>query len=59
MLVDLADATVEQGELDLDLELGGHSDRSRLMATLEALNRRYGRGAVIIGSAGTGEMPRN
>ncbi|PHM20668.1 MAG: DNA polymerase V subunit UmuC [Curvibacter sp. PD_MW3] len=57
MLVDLADAAVEQGELDLEPD--GCEDRSRLMSALDELNSRYGRGTVIIGSAGTGEMPRN
>ena len=57
MLVDLSDAYVEQGELDFDE--GDSGDRSRLMKTMDALNQRYGRGTVIIGSAGTGEMPRN
>lgn len=57
MLVDLSDAAVEQQELDLEPD--GCEDRSRLMTTMDELNRRYGRGTVIIGSAGTGEMPRN
>ncbi|MBX9873129.1 MAG: DUF4113 domain-containing protein [Burkholderiaceae bacterium] len=57
MLVDLSDACVEQGELDFE---EGHGEgRCRLMTAMDALNRRYGRGTVIIGSAGTGEMPRN
>lgn len=57
MLVDLSDACVEQGELDF--EEGDCEDRSRLMTAMDALNQRYGRGTVVIGSAGTGEMPRN
>jgi DNA polymerase V len=57
MLVDLSDASVEQQELDLEPEV--YEDRSRLMTAMDALNRRYGRGTVIIGSVGTGEMPRN
>lgn len=57
MLVDLSDAALEQGELDL--EPGGCEERSRLMTAMDTLNRRYGRGTVTIGSAGTGDMPRN
>ena len=57
MLVDLSDASTKQGELDF--EEGECQDRSRLMTAMDALNRRYGQGTVIIGSAGTGAMPRN
>lgn len=57
MLVDLSDACVAQRELDLDGVCS--EDRSRLMTAMDALNQRYGRGTVIVGSAGTGEMPRN
>lgn len=57
MLIDLSDASVQQGELDLEPELC--ENRGRLMTALDGLNRRYGRGTVIIGSAGTGDMPRN
>ena len=57
MLVDLSEAAVKQGELDLEPD--GCEDRSRLMTAMDELNRRYGRGTVIVGSAGTGEMPRN
>lgn len=57
MLIDLSDASVQQGELDLEPELC--ENRGRLMTAMDGLNRRYGRGTVIIGSAGTGDMPRN
>ncbi|MDF3822603.1 Y-family DNA polymerase [Leptospira sp. 96542] len=57
MLIDLSDASVLQGELDLEPELC--ENRGRLMTAMDGLNRRYGRGTVIIGSAGTGDMPRN
>jgi len=57
MLVDLMDSGVEQGELDLAQD--DAPDRSRLMNAMDGLNRRYGRGTVILGSAGTGELPRN
>ena len=43
----------------MDLDEGNSEDRSRLMTAMDALNQRYGRGTVIIGSAGTGEMPKN
>ena len=49
MLLDLVDAGVEQGELDLD-EPG--PDRSRLMGTVDQLNDRFGRGSVKLASAG-------
>lgn len=50
MLLDLQDQAVKQGELDLD-EPG--ADRGRLMAAMDAINRRHGRGAVHAASAGT------
>ena len=57
MLIDLQPAGQVQGELDLfalaDTGNAGPSerDRSALMATMDDLNRRFGRGAVHIGSA--------
>ena len=57
MLVDLQAEGQEQGELDLFTGAGeqepvaSHQDRSRLMGALDALNRRFGRGAVGIASA--------
>lgn len=57
MLVDLMDSSIEQGELDLAPEVT--PDRSKLMTAMDALNLRYGRGAVILASAGTGTMPKN
>ncbi|MFM1907996.1 MAG: hypothetical protein RLZZ591_1673, partial [Pseudomonadota bacterium] len=50
MLLDLQSDAVQQFELDLEGE--DTSDRSRLMGTLDALNQRYGRGTVVVGSAG-------
>jgi DNA polymerase V len=56
MLIDLQEAAAvgDQGELDL---FGGHErgtriepDRSALMLAMDTLNRRFGRGAVRIGS---------
>jgi DNA polymerase V len=54
MLLSLQDARVGQSELDLENE--GDAARAggspRLMQTLDALNTRYGRGAVLLASAG-------
>jgi DNA polymerase V len=50
MLVDLQPDTVSQGELDLQGDEA--PDRSKLMTTLDGLNRRFGRGAVLMASAG-------
>ena len=49
MLLDLQDASVEQQELALDDE---PADRSALMATVDRLNDRYGRGAIALASTG-------
>ncbi|RYY94189.1 MAG: Y-family DNA polymerase [Comamonadaceae bacterium] len=55
MLLDLQDAAVHQGELALDAE---GPDRRALMATLDRLNDRYGRGAVTLASTGQSDGPR-
>lgn len=54
MLLELGDASVEQGELELeeDNTLQGSADASRLMQALDAVNGRYGRGTVLLASAG-------
>lgn len=52
MLLDLVPASVQQGELDLITEEG--RDRSRLMAALDAVNGRYGKGTLHVGSTGLG-----
>lgn len=49
MLMDLSSETVEQCELDL--EPIDTRDRSKLMMTMDALNSRFGRGTVHVGSA--------
>ena len=49
MLLDLQDGAIEQLELSLDTE---PPIRGRLMATLDTLNDRFGRGTVHIASAG-------
>ena len=56
MLVDLQPKGRAQGELDLfsavdEVEDSVRHDPSALMETVDALNRRFGRGAVSIGSA--------
>jgi DNA polymerase V len=56
MLLDLQADTVQQGELNLEQEDGNLQNRGRLMTTLDELNLRYGRGTVLLASAGlTGE----
>ena len=57
MLLELQPAGVVQQELDLEQDQ--IEDRSRLMQALDHLNRRYGRGTVLMASAGTGDIPRN
>ena len=50
MVLDLQSATVQQGELDLEAD---HTkDRSRLMSALDGINDRYGRGTLLMASAG-------
>lgn len=56
MLLDLIPDTVQQGELGLEEEPG--RDRSKLMAALDAVNLRYGKGTVHVGSTGTGGSRR-
>jgi DNA polymerase V len=51
MLIDLSDAAVQQGELALEDKDAGR-DPSRLMQALDAVNGRYGRGALLVASAG-------
>jgi DNA polymerase V len=49
MLMDLTNDATKQGELDLEpIETG---DRAKLMMAMDALNNRYGRGTVHVGSA--------
>ena len=52
MLLDLQSDNVQQGELALQLEDERIVDRNRLMSTLDELNNRYGRGTVLMASAG-------
>ena len=50
MLLELQPDSVQQGELALEDEEG--PDRTRLMKALDDLNQRYGRGTVLMASAG-------
>lgn len=56
MLMDLIPDTVQQGELDLLCEADGLQqppEKLHLMKAVDALNQRYGRGAVSVASSGT------
>jgi DNA polymerase V len=50
MLLELQPDQLGQGELDLEAE--DCADRGRLMGVLDALNQRYGRGTMLLASAG-------
>ena len=50
MLLELQPASVHQTELALEPE--EDRDKGRLMGALDGLNRRYGRGTVLLGSTG-------
>ena len=50
MLLDLVPGSVQQGELDLEEE--DQRDRTKLMAALDTLNGRYGKGTVHPASTG-------
>lgn len=54
MLLDLQPDSVVQGELDLgnDESLEDIADKTRLMAALDAINQRYGKGTMKVASAG-------
>lgn len=56
MLLDLVPGSVLQEELDLE-EVAGR-DRSKLMTSVDALNGRYGKGTVHIGSTGASNKAR-
>ena len=51
MLLDLQSDSLDQGELDFQED--DVKDRGRLMEALDDLNQRYGRGTVLVASAGT------
>jgi DNA polymerase V len=50
MLLELQPASVQQSELDLEQDEA--PDKGRLMGALDGLNRRYGRGTVLLASTG-------
>jgi len=49
MLMDLMPDTISQGEFDFDAPEG--RDRGKLMVAMDAINDRFGRGAIHVGSA--------
>ena len=49
MLLELQPNSVMQGELELE---ESPPDKGRLMTTLDSINHRYGKGTLIMGSAG-------
>lgn len=51
MLLDLQNSACEQ--LELNLEQDKAKDRSRLMAAMDVVNQRFGKGALHMASAGT------
>ncbi|SFF14565.1 Y-family DNA polymerase [Paracidovorax wautersii] len=50
MLLDLQPGTTHQGELELEVE--GGRDKSRLMTALDTINARYGKGTLHVGATG-------
>ena len=50
MLLDLQSDSVHQQELELEVE--ENDNRQRLMGALDGLNQRYGRGTLMLASAG-------
>ena len=53
MLLEIQPDTVQQSVLDLEPEQPGRSaDKGRLMGAIDVLNGRYGRGTVLLASAG-------
>jgi DNA polymerase V len=63
ILMDLQDAAIHQGELDLELgpdrEVQAPGERASLMHALDAINQRYGRGTLQLASAGIGGSNRS
>lgn len=59
ILLDLQDAAIAQGELRLEEGDAPSAAGARLMAAMDRLNDRYGRGTVQIASAGMGGDARS
>ena len=57
MLLDLMPDNVLQGEFDFDAPEG--RDRGKLMVAMDAINDRFGRGAIHVGSAVGAGAPRD
>ena len=57
MLLDLMPDTVCQGELNF--ETADAKDKTRLMLAFDAINDRFGRGTIHIGSAGVKDAHRS
>ena len=57
MLLDLMTDNVSQGEFDFDAP--ETRDRGKLMAAMDAINGKYGRGAIHVGSAVGAGAPRD
>ena len=58
MLLDIQDSSVDQIELNFNEPVAGR-DRTRLMTALDAVNNRWGKGTMKIGSANVGQAPRD
>lgn len=56
MLMDLMPDTISQGEFDFDAP--DARDRSKLMVAMDAINDRFGRGAIHVGSAVGADVAR-
>ena len=55
-LMDLQPASLQQAELELEPEEG--RDRTRLMAAMDLLNGRFGKGTLHVGSTGLQDTTR-
>ena len=55
MLMDLTNDATKQGELDFEPVV--NRDRAKLMTAMDAINHRYGRGTVHVGSASRQRAP--
>jgi DNA polymerase V len=58
MLLDIQPASRVQLELDFEASTV-QRDRSRLMQAMDSVNRRWGKGAITVGSGRVGQAPRS